>query len=193
MSSTALPHRKSRSLKPATRALPGWNPLAADRIFSGLTLAAGLLILLTLAAVVLFLLAQALPVLTADPAQLIGSSFLDYIIPLIIGTLIASGLALLCAAPLGIGVALFISHYAPRRLAQALGYLIDLLAAIPSVIFGAWGAAVLAPQLVPAYDWLASYLGFIPIFEGPASQTGKTILTAGLVLGMMILPIITSM
>ena len=193
MSSTALPHRKSRSLKPATRALPGWNPLAADRIFSGLTLAAGLLILLTLAAVVLFLLAQALPVLTADPAQLTGSSFLDYIIPLIIGTLIASGLALLCAAPLGIGVALFISHYAPRRLAQALGYLIDLLAAIPSVIFGAWGAAVLAPQLVPAYDWLASYLGFIPIFEGPASQTGKTILTAGLVLGMMILPIITSM
>ena len=61
MSSTALPHRKSRSLKPATRALPGWNPLAADRIFSGLTLAAGLLILLILAAVVLFLLAQALP------------------------------------------------------------------------------------------------------------------------------------
>ena len=134
-----------------------------------------------------------MPVFTADPADLTSGSFIQYIIPLTIGTLIASTIALLLATPIGIGVALFISHYAPRKLAKGIGYVIDLLAAIPSVIFGAWGASVLAPKIVPFYDWLATYLGFIPIFEGPASQTGKTILTAGIVLGIMILPIITSM
>ncbi|HSK38922.1 MAG TPA: phosphate ABC transporter permease subunit PstC, partial [Arenibaculum sp.] len=89
--------------------------------------------------------------------------------------------------------ALFISHYAPRRFAAGLGYLVDLLAAIPSVIYGAWGYMVLAPALVPAYEWLAENLGFIPLFEGPASQTGKTILTAGIVLAVMVLPNITSL
>lgn len=71
--------------------------------------------------------------------------------------------------------------------------MIDLLAAIPSVIFGAWGASVLAPHVVPFYNWLGKHFGFLPIFEGPASQTGKTILTAGIVLAIMILPIITAM
>src|SRR5699024_10043761 len=74
-----------------------------------------------------------------------------------------------------------------------LGYVIDLLAAIPSVIYGAWGYLVLAPTLVPGYQWLAENLGFIPIFGGPASQTGKTMLTAGIVLAVMVLPIITSL
>src|SRR5690606_11359355 len=101
--------------------------------------------------------------------------------------------ALLIATPIGIGVALFISHFAPRKVAGPLGYLIDLLAAIPSVIYGAWGYMVLAPALVPGYEWLAKNLGFIPIFEGPASQTGKTMLTAGIVLAVMVLPIITSL
>ena len=61
------------------------------------------------------------------------------------------------------------------------------------MIYGAWGATVLAPALVPLYNWLTEHLGFIPIFDGPASQTGKTMLTAGIVLAIMILPIITSM
>lgn len=164
-----------------------------DKIFHGTAKGAGLLILITLAAVATFLVAQALPVFTADPAHLTEGSFLTYIIPLVIGTVIASSIALILATPIGIGVALFISHYAPRRLAQGLGYTIDLLAAIPSVIFGAWGATILAPKVVPLYDWLATHLGFLPIFTGPASQTGKTILTAGIVLGIMILPIITSL
>ncbi|MDO4898167.1 MAG: phosphate ABC transporter permease subunit PstC [Rothia sp. (in: high G+C Gram-positive bacteria)] len=168
------------------------NP-AADKIFSGISLGAGLIILVVLAAVAIFLVAQAMPVFTADSADLTQGSFLTYILPLTIGTLIASAIALLLATPIGIGVALFISHYAPRKLAKGIGYVIDLLAAIPSVIFGAWGASVLAPTVVPFYDWLATYLGFLPIFAGPASQTGKTILTAGIVLGIMILPIITSM
>lgn len=165
-----------------------------DKIFSGTALAAGILILVTLFAVAAFLFVQALPTFQADPALLSGGEgFASYIFPIVIGTVIAAAIALVLATPVGIAVALFISHFAPRRFAAALGYLIDLLAAIPSVIYGAWGYLVLAPALVPGFDWLAKNLGFIPIFAGPASQTGKTMLTAGIVLAVMVLPIITSL
>jgi phosphate transport system permease protein len=167
---------------------------AGDKIFSGSALGAGILILITLLAVAVFLLIQALPTFTADPTLVSGGEgFFSYIYPIVIGTVIAAAIALLIATPVGIAVALFISHYAPRRLAAGLGYVIDLLAAIPSVIYGAWGYLVLAPALVPSYQWLAENLGFIPLFDGPASQTGKTILTAGIVLAVMVLPIITSL
>ena len=107
--------------------------------------------------------------------------------------MLAATLALLIATPLSIGVALFISHYAPRRLAGSLGYLVDLLAAVPSVIYGLWGIFFLAPRMVPIYDWLEAHLGFLPFFKGPASVTGRTILTAGVVLAIMVLPIATSL
>jgi phosphate transport system permease protein len=99
---------------------------------------------------------------------------------------------MLVSVPLSIGIALFISHYAPRKLAQTLGYIIDLLAAIPSVVYGLWGIAVFAPALVGFYQWLAANLSFIPFFAGPASVTGRTILTASLVLAIMVLPIMTA-
>ncbi len=167
---------------------------SGDKIFSGATLAAGCLILAVLFSVAVFLLIQALPVAGADSEEITGGAgFGTYIFPIVIGTVIAAAIALIIATPLGIGVALFISHFAPRRLAQGLGYVIDLLAAIPSVVYGAWGYAVLAPQLAKAYGWLAENLGWIPIFEGPASQTGRTMLTAGIVLAVMVLPIITSL
>jgi phosphate transport system permease protein len=91
-----------------------------------------------------------------------------------------------------VAIALFITQYAPRRLASGLGYVVDLLAAIPSVVYGFWGIAALAPALVPFYGWAERNLGFIPLFAGPASTTGKTMLTAGLVLAVMILPIISA-
>ena len=167
---------------------------AGDKVFSGVALLAGCLILLILFSVAVFLLWQALPTFTADSADISGGKgFLTYIWPLVIGTVIAAAIALLIATPVGIGVALFISHYAPRRIAQGLGYLVDLLAAIPSVVYGAWGMLVLAPALVGPYGWLAEHAGWIPIFSGPASQTGKTMLTAGIVLSVMVLPIITSL
>ncbi|TDK24706.1 phosphate ABC transporter permease subunit PstC [Arthrobacter crusticola] len=167
---------------------------SGDKIFSGATLAAGCLILAVLFSVAVFLLVQALPVAGADPAEITGGEgFSTYIFPIVIGTVVAAAIALLIATPLGIGVALFISHYAPRRLAQGFGYVIDLLAAIPSVVYGAWGYAVLAPELAKGYAWLAENLGWLPIFEGPASQTGRTMLTAGIVLAVMVLPIITSL
>jgi phosphate transport system permease protein len=102
----------------------------------------------------------------------------------------AAALALLFALPLSIGIALFISHYAPRRIALALGYIVDLLAAVPSVVFGLWGITVLAPAMQPVYSGLVDTLGWIPLFAGPVSGTGRTILTVAIVLAVMILPII---
>jgi len=165
-----------------------------DRLFRGLTTGAGSLILLMLAGVVIFLVVEGIPAFTGPRSSILrGDSLPGYIWPLAFGTLLAAVLALLIAMPLTIGVALFISHYAPRRLALPLGYLIDLLAAVPSVVYGLWGIFFLSPRLVPIYDWLAAHLGFLPIFEGPASVTGRTILTAAIVLAIMVLPISTSL
>ncbi len=163
-----------------------------DRFFAGLTLAAGILIFVVLAVVSLFLIIESLPAITASPDQLsTGTSFWRYVGPLVVGTLITSFIALLVATPIAVGVALFISHYAPVRISKGVGYVIDLLAAIPSVIFGAWGFTLFGPALMPGYKWLNENLGFIPIFGEP-SATGRTLLTASLVLAVMILPIITS-
>ncbi|WP_417235576.1 phosphate ABC transporter permease subunit PstC [Arthrobacter sp.] len=173
---------------------PAGSGRLGDKVFSTASMAAGILILATLFAVALFLLIQAIPAFTADPADISGGKgFFSYIWPIVIGTVIAAAIAIVLSTPVGLGVALFISHYAPRRLAAPLGYVIDLLAAIPSVIYGIWGYLVLAPVLVPGYEWLNENLGFIPLFGGPVSQTGKTMLTAGIVLAVMVLPIITSL
>ncbi|MFW0178646.1 phosphate ABC transporter permease subunit PstC [Rothia sp. P7208] len=182
----------SATPNPFAQATHAGSP-ATDKIFSGISLSAGILILAVLASVAIFLIIQAAPVFSAPAAELTEGSFWSYIYPLAVGTLIASAIALLLATPMGIGIALYISHYAPKKIAKPVSYLIDLLTAIPSVIFGAWGAMVLAPHVVPIYDWLGTHMGWMPIFSGATSQTGKTILTAGVVLGIMILPIITSM
>jgi len=179
---------------PAARAARKAIVRPADRIFAGSTIVAGSIILAALAAVALFLIAESIPALVADPADLPRSpeSFLAYVGPLIFGTIWAAALALLMALPISIGIALFISHYAPRRIAQVLGYIIDLLAAVPSVVFGLWGIKVLAPAVLPLYSWLVDNLGFLPFFTAPVSGTGRTILTVAIVLAVMILPIITA-
>jgi phosphate transport system permease protein len=164
-----------------------------DRVFAGSATGAGILILLVLAGVAVFLVTEAWPALTADAAELPdGKSLASYVAPLVFGTLVAAIIALLVATPLAVAIALYITHYAPRRLAATMGYVIDLLAAIPSVVYGFWGIAALAPAMVPFYGWAADHLGYIPFFAGPASTTGKTMLTAGLVLAVMILPIISA-
>ncbi len=166
-----------------------------DLIFSGSAFTAGSLILAVLAAVSGFLILQSIPAFTTpneDLQILRGRTLGEYVLPLILGTLWSSFLALLMAVPLGIGIALFISHYAPRRLAAGLGYIIDLLAAVPSVVFGLWGANTFAPAIQGFYVWLSQNLGFLPFFSGEASGTGRTILTASIVLAVMILPVITA-
>ena len=168
---------------------------AADRVFAGAARGAGITILATLAAVSIFLLVEGAPALTTDPEEIAildGQSFFSYVTPLVFGTLWAAALALVMAFPVAVGIALFISHYAPRRIAVPLGYVLDLLAAVPSVVYGLWGGAILAPGMRPLYGWLEENLGFIPLFAGPASGTGRTIFTAALVLAVMVLPIITA-
>ncbi len=165
-----------------------------DRMFYRLSWAAGAGILITLFAVAVFLGAQSVPALTADPELLPGSpsSFWAYVLPFAFGTVWTAFLALVIATPLAIAIALFISHFAPRPLATIFGYLIDLLAAVPSVVFGLWGILVLAPTVQPFYQWLVDHLDWIPIFAGPASGTGRTTLTVALVLAVMALPIMTA-
>lgn len=163
-----------------------------DKAFAGLSLGAGIVILLVLAGVAAFLVVQSIPAFQATPDDIPSATSLGrFLWPLAYGTILSSVLAMLFAVPLAVSIALFISHYAPRRLAQGLGYIVDLLAAVPSVIFGLWGIFWLAPKLVPLYRWLATHLGFIPLFNS-YSVTGRTILTAGLVLAVMILPIVTA-
>ena len=169
---------------------------AGDRAFSATAVSAGVLILVTLAAVAVFLVLQSLPALTAtgETASILrrAGDFWSYVGPLVFGTVWAALLALLVALPVSIGIALFISHYAPRRLATLLGYVVDLLAAVPSVVFGLWGILVFAPAIQPVYSWLVDNLGWFPLFAGPVSSTGRTILTAALVLAVMTLPIMTA-
>ncbi len=164
-----------------------------DRIFAASAKGAGILILVVLAGVAAFLVIQAIPALVANPADLPGGrNIAVYVAPFIFGTVISSAIALIIATPLAIAVALFITHYAPRRLAQGLGYLIDLLAAVPSIVYGLWGLAVLAPAMLGLSTWLNTYLGWIPLFAGPVSVTGRTMLVVGVTLAVMILPIITA-
>lgn len=168
-----------------------------NRVFAGLSAGAGWAIMLTLAAVALFLFVRAAPAFTSSAEEIAGvsilrgQSFWGFVIPLLFGTLLSSVIALLLAVPLSIGIALFISHYAPRRLAQTLGYIVDLLAAIPSVVFGLWGARWLMGTIDPVFQWLSDNLGFLPLFQSYVPPA-RNIMTASLVLAVMILPIITA-
>lgn len=163
-----------------------------DRVFSSMASAAGISILAALAGVAVFLTIEGAPALTAPPAAMEGDpNIVVYVWPLLYGTLLAAVIALIVATPLAIGVALVISHFAPRRLAKPLGYSIDLLAAVPSVVYGLWGIDFLGRRILGFYQWLEDNLGFLPFFAGPASS-GRTILTAGIVLAVMALPIITA-
>ncbi|MFM9918911.1 phosphate ABC transporter permease subunit PstC [Lacisediminihabitans sp. H27-G8] len=170
-------------------------------MFFGLSFASAVSIMVILAGVALFLIVQAAPAIAANWSSNTDlnsgptsgyASFWAYVGPLIWGTLWVSLFALILGAPVAIGIALFISHYAPRRIAGVLGYLIDLLAAVPSIVFGLWGIIVIRPLLLPLTDWLNQNLGWIPIFSGQASTTGSTILSGAVVLAVMILPIISS-
>jgi phosphate transport system permease protein len=174
-------------------AASGGRRRLGDRVFSRTTVVAAVTVLALLAGVAIFLLSERFPAFTHSASELPeGKSFVDYAAPLAFGTVLAAALAALVAVPLAVAVALFITHIAPPRIALTLGYLVDLLAAIPSIIYGLWGIFVLGPAAVPVMKWLEEKLGFIPLFEGPASVTGRTMLVVGLVLAVMILPIVSA-
>ena len=174
----------------------------ADKVFKVIAYACGIMILVALGAVTLFLLYRAWPLIGGDQTKnsetietLTGgkaANFWQYVGPLVFGTILVAALALLLAFFISIGIALFISHYAPKKLATALSTVVDLLAAIPSVIYGLWGGIILVPAIYPFWNWVATYLGWIPIFSGPAANPPRTVATVAVVLAVMILPIITS-
>jgi phosphate transport system permease protein len=177
---------------------------ASDSIFLGLSAGSASLIMVILAGVAIFLIIKGIPAITANwatnpdlnsiqnPAHVPWASFWAYVAPLLWGSIWSALIAMVLGAPVAIGIALFISHYAPRRIAGFLGYIVDLLAAVPSIVFGLWGIIVIRPFLLPLSDFLNQYLGWIPLFAGPVSSTGSTMLAGGVVLAVMILPIVTS-
>ncbi|MFC4146495.1 phosphate ABC transporter permease subunit PstC [Micromonospora mangrovi] len=180
--------------------LPRARAFGAERAFRGLTLAAGTAVLVVIAAIAVFLIAKAVPALRADT-----ENFWTYegwspnqtepkfgIGTLAFGTVLSSALALLIAVPVALGIALYLSHYAPRRLGTALGFLIDLLAAVPSVVFGLWGRDVFINPVRDFSVWLNEYFGWLPVFGGDG-PFGKSVMLGSLVLAIMVLPIITSL
>lgn len=173
-----------------------------DKVFRALTTGAGGTVLVIMAAIAVFLVYRSIPALRANTV-----SFLTYaqwlpdqeqpafgIAALLFHTLVTGVLAMVIAVPVAIGIALFISFYSPRRAAQPLGYFVDLLAAVPSIVYGLWGFAFLAPNLSGLTLWLDKWLGWIPLFDYQADNrpNNLTDFTAGIVLAIMILPIISS-
>ena len=108
-----------------------------------------------------------------------------------VGTLITSSIALIIGVPVAVATALFLNELCPRRFRAPLGLLVDLLAAVPSVVYGLWGVFVLIPKLMPAEKWFASTFSFIP-WIGGGTVTGPNYFIAGLILAIMILPIVSA-
>jgi phosphate transport system permease protein len=173
-------------------------------MFRGLSEASGVLIVVLIAAIGLFLLMRAVPALARNQVNFFtyGGNWATSntaamrfgVFDLVQVTVMVALFALVLAMPVALGIAIFLSQYSPRRVTAALAYVVDLLAAVPSIIYGVWGLYVLAPQLRPMATWLNAHLGGLFLFAtGNASVSGGgTIFTAGIVLAVMILPIITA-
>ena len=188
---------------PDVLANSGRRKANGDLMFRGLTVLAGAFVLVILAAITVFLVVKSLPAFSHDTKNFWttfewlpdNTPSVFGVAAIAFGTALSAVLALLMAFPVAVAVALFISNYAPRRLARWLGYITDLLAAIPSVVFGLWGLYWLVPHLTPLQHWLADNLGFIPLFADSQSVTAnasRSIFAAAVVLAIMVLPIISA-
>jgi phosphate transport system permease protein len=170
-----------------------------DRVFRGLVSSSGLIIVLIVGFVGIFLLALALPSLLADQDSFLtsrnwivsGEQLRFGIAGLFWTTVLTSLLAMAMAVPVAVGVALCLTQYLHRRASGPVSFVVDLLAAVPSIIFGLWGLLVLGPFLAPAAEWLADKLGWIPLFSRSVDPKGS-VFVASVVLAIMILPIVTA-
>jgi phosphate transport system permease protein len=170
-----------------------------DWIFRRLSFGSAALLLAVLVAIALFLLDKAIPALNKDSVNFLTEKtwFPDNeppvfgIAALSYGTLVTSVLAVIIAVPVAVGIALAVTQYAPRRIAQPIAYVVDLLAAVPSVVYGLWGLIYLVPAITPLSKWLSDYFGWIPIFKSEGIF-GRSLFTASVVLAIMILPIIAA-
>jgi phosphate transport system permease protein len=190
-------------IKKPPKAISAGGSRFGDRAFKAIAVAAGLTIVVAIVLIALFLLIRAVPSLRANEANFFTSAQFDTrdahhlkfgIRDLFMVTVLSSVFALALAVPIAIGIALFLTQYAPARLSRPFAVIVDLLAAVPSIIFGLWGIFILAPKLEPVVTFLNRNLGWLFLFkQGNVSLAGGgTIFTAGIVLAVMILPIITS-
>ncbi|MDQ2642699.1 MAG: phosphate ABC transporter permease subunit PstC [Myxococcota bacterium] len=169
----------------------------ADFLFRRLSWLCAILVVTTLGAVALTLAVASLPAFGElgpgfvfgtvwDPARRSFGA-----LPFIYGTVVSSVLALLLSVPVSLGIAIYLSELAPDWLRNVLGFLVELLAAVPSVVYGLWGIFVLSPWLRDSIQpWLSEWFGFLPAFSGPAHGFGM--LAGGVVLAIMITPTISS-
>jgi phosphate transport system permease protein len=170
-----------------------------DVLFRGLSGGSGVVIVALVAFVGIFLLVLALPALMQNQDNFLtsrswvvaGDELRFGIAGLLWTTVLSSVLAMVMAVPVAIGVALFLTQYLPPRFAGPLSFVVDLLAAVPSIIFGLWGLTVLGPFLNPLGLWISDHLGFIPLFA-PGTQPRNSVFVASVVLAIMILPIVTA-
>ena len=191
------------ALTPPPKATGGGSTRIGDRVFKSIAVAAGSTIVIAIALIAIFLLIRAVPSLRVNHANFFTSAVFNTndannlmfgIRDLFMVTVLSSLFALVLAVPVAVGIAVFLTQYAPKRLSRPFSVMVDLLAAVPSIIFGLWGIFVLAPKLEPLATFLNRNLGWIFLFkQGNVSLAGGgTIFTAGIVLAVMILPIITS-
>lgn len=173
-----------------------------DRGFWLLCIAAGVTVLLVLGAILASTVNEAWPAFTIEfftsdrwiPNEVQGAGPVFGSLAFLYGTVVVSVISLIIAVPVSLGIALFMSELAHRRIRGPIVTVIDLLASVPSVVFGLWGVLVVAPKLVPVYQWMHDTLGGIPLVGrlfGEVSS-GRNFMTAGIILAIMIIPIITS-
>ncbi len=171
----------------------------ADRAFRFSALGAGSIVLLVLAMIAIAMTAQAWPAWSELGASyFFGTEWIPSegkygILPLIYGTMVVSLIALVFAVPVSVGIALFVTELAPRRLRRPVITVIDILAAVPSVVFGLWAFYELLPTFQSVFNRIADAVSGIPVLStifGPS--TGSSFMSAGLILALMITPIITS-
>ncbi|MFB7665041.1 phosphate ABC transporter permease subunit PstC [Kitasatospora sp. NPDC056138] len=180
---------------------PRRDSRVGDRIFFNLSRGSGILLLVIMAAIAGFLAYRSGLALSKDegnflttfewtpdaPKPVFGIAVLAF------GTIVSALVAMVIAVPVAIGVALFISHYAPRRIAQPFAYLVDLLAAVPSIVYGLWGALFLVPHINGLTAWMDQYLGWTYVFKTTMpGATPRNLFTVGILLAIMVLPIITA-
>jgi phosphate transport system permease protein len=177
------------------------SPGRADRIFDRVTLAAGVTVLVLLTLIGVFLLWQ-----SRGAFSRMGWGFFSTtrwntniyppvvgVLGLLFGTIVVALIAVSIAIPLGVTVGLYIAEYSPDRFRKLLQGTIDLLAAIPSIVFGLWGFFYLMPKLVPLSQWLTTHLGWIPIFHTtPQAPLDNSFFIAGIVVSLMVIPIVAS-
>jgi len=168
-----------------------------DRALRIVLKASGLAIVLLVLAMAFEMIRTSLPAMRAFGWRFLVTSTWDPVaehfgaIPFVYGTLVSSFLALLIAVPLGLGAAIYLAELAPSRIRPPIAFLVELVAAVPSVIYGLWGIFVLAPLLrTYVQPALGKTLGYLPLFQGPPYGVGM--LAAGIILAIMVVPYITA-